>query len=264
MPPEQNTYTLLANWEILVTIVCMKRMQITVLIVILCVFGFLVWITQKDSFTKATIPDGLPSAATGLSALSQNGVTPMLQNPGSSQEQAKQQTDQTQQQQAQQQQTAQSSVQGPIKEDVRATISAQIRTSKGTIKVTLYNQDAKLAVKNFSEKAKAGFYKNLIFHRVEDWVIQGGDPKGNGTGGGATQTELNGKPFVTGSLGWAASSDMQIGQGARISNDSQFFITKSDASWLNETYTNFGIVEQGMDVVNSVKIGDKILDITVE
>lgn len=261
MPREQNTYTLLANWEILVTIVCMKRMQITVLIVILGVFGFLVWITQKDSFTKATIPDGLPSAATGLSALSQNGVTPLLQNPGNSQQQ---QTDQTQQQQTQQQQTAQSAVQGPIKEDVRATISAQIRTSKGTIKVTLFNQDAKLAVKNFADKAKAGFYKNLIFHRVEDWVIQGGDPKGNGTGGGMTQTELNGKPFVTGSLGWAASSDMQIGQGARISNDSQFFITKSDASWLDATYTNFGIVEQGIEVVKNIKIGDKILDITIE
>ncbi|MDP3940754.1 MAG: peptidylprolyl isomerase, partial [bacterium] len=153
--------------------------------------------------------------------------------------------------------------QGPVKEDLRATISAQIKTNRGTIGVILYNQDAKLAVKNFITKAKSGFYKNLTFHRVEDWVVQGGDPKGNGTGGGAFQSELNGKSFVTGSLGWAASSNMQVGQGARISNDSQFFIVKSDAPWLDPTYTNFGIVEQGMSIVNSIKIGDKIVEITV-
>lgn len=238
----------------------MKRMQITVLIVILCVFGFLVWITQKDSFSKTNIPPGLPGSSSGLSSLPPAELTPLLQNPGGQQGNPQAGGQQQAEQQAQQEQV----VQGPIKEDNRATISAQIKTSKGTIYVTLYNQDAKLAVKNFVDKAKAEFYKNLIFHRVEDWVIQGGDPKGNGTGGGSTQTELTGKPFVAGSLGFAASSNMQIGQGARISNDSQFFIVKSDAPWLDATYTNFGIVDQGLDIVSSIKIGDKILDIVIE
>lgn len=238
----------------------MKRMQVTVLIVILGVFGFLVWITQKDSFSKSSLPPGLPGISP-KNGLPPAELTPLLQNAGDQKAQQQQAAQQDQQQAQQQQEQV---VQGPIKEDVRATVSAQIRTSKGTIKVTLYNQEAKLAVKNFTTRAKAGFYKNLTFHRVEDWVIQGGDPKGNGTGGGATQTELTGKPFVTGSLGWAASSNMQIGQGARISNDSQFFIVKSDAPWLDATYTNFGIVDQGLDVVSSIKIGDKILDITVE
>lgn len=139
-----------------------------------------------------------------------------------------------------------------------ATMSATIKTSKGDIVLTLYRAYAPNTTQNFVNKAKSGYYKGMIFHRVEDWVIQGGDPQGNGTGGGGMQTELNEIPFVTGSLGVAR------GQDINISNDSQFFITKSDASWLTKQYTNFGVVTQGMDVVNSIKIGDKILRITVD
>lgn len=108
------------------------------------------------------------------------------------------------------------------------------------------------------KKAQSGFYNNLTFHRVEDWVIQGGDPKGNGTGGGDLPTELSEKPFVVGSVGVARGGDI------KISNDSQFFITKTEAPWLNNQYTNFGIVTDGMNVVNTIKIGDRILGITVE
>jgi cyclophilin family peptidyl-prolyl cis-trans isomerase len=233
-------------------------MQVSVLIIILIVFGLLVWLTQKDSFSKSSLPPGLPGVSPST-ALPPDGLSPLNQTAQNNQQAQAQQTQQSQQQAQQQEQV----VQGPIKEDNRATISAQIKTTKGTISIILYNQEAKLGVKNFIDKARSGFYKNLIFHRVEDWVIQGGDPKGNGTGGGVFQSELNGKSFVTGSLGWAASSNMQVGQGARISNDAQFFIVKSDATWLDPTYTNFGIVDQGMDIVNSIKIGDKILDITV-
>ena len=81
--------------------------------------------------------------------------------------------------------------------------------------------------------------------------------EGNGTGGGHMPTELNDKPFVTGSLGVARGGDISI------SNDSQFFITKSDASWLNHQYTNFGMVTEGMDVVDKIQIGDKIKSITI-
>jgi cyclophilin family peptidyl-prolyl cis-trans isomerase len=65
-------------------------------------------------------------------------------------------------------------------------------------------------------------------------------------------------PFKTGSLGIARGADI------RVSNDSQFFITKSDATWLDQKYTNFGEVTSGMDVVNSMAVGDKILSITVK
>lgn len=135
---------------------------------------------------------------------------------------------------------------------------AIIRTNKGNIELTLYQNETPKTVSNFATKAKEGFYNNLTFHRVEDWVIQGGDPKGTGTGGGEMDTELNNKPFVVGSLGVARGGNI------KISNDAQFFITKQDASWLNGQYTNFGIVTKGMEIVEKIAIGDKILGITVE
>ena len=152
----------------------------------------------------------------------------------------------------------------PVPADDPATVEASIsgvitiKTTKGDIALTLFKKDAPKTVENFIKKAKSGFYKNLTFHRVEDWVIQGGDPLGNGTGGGKMQTELNNKPFIVGSLGVAR------GQYINFSNDAQFFITKKESSWLDGQYTNFGIVEKGMDVVEKIQIGDKILGITIE
>ena len=137
-------------------------------------------------------------------------------------------------------------------------MTAVIKTDRGNIELTLYFQEAPNTVANFAQKSKSGFYNNLIFHRVEDWVIQGGDPLGNGTGGGSIPVEFNNQPFVIGSLGIASRGDGQT------QNDAQFFITKSDSSFLNGKYTNFGIVTKGMDVVEKIEIGDKILGITLE
>ncbi len=137
-------------------------------------------------------------------------------------------------------------------------IQAIIKTGKGNITLQLFDKDAPNTVKNFIQKEKSGFYNNLIFHRVENWVIQGGDPLGTGTGGSEMPTELNDKPFVVGALGVARGGNI------KISNDAQFFITKTDSQFLNKQYTNFGIVTGGMDVVNKIAIGDKILGITVE
>lgn len=152
----------------------------------------------------------------------------------------------------------------PVPADETATVEASIsgvvtiKTTKGDIALTLFKNDAPRTVENFIKKAKSGFYNNLTIHRVEDWVIQGGDPLGNGTGGGKMQTELNNKPFIVGSLGVAR------GQDINISNDAQFFITKKESSWLDGQYTNFGMVEKGMDVVEKIQIGDKILGITIK
>lgn len=132
---------------------------------------------------------------------------------------------------------------------------AVIKTNKGNITVELFNTEARKAVENFYVKSQTGFYNNLTFHRVEDWVIQGGDPKGNGTGGGTMPSEYNSKPFVTGSLGMAR------GGNKAISNDSQFFITKSPSDWLDNEYINFGTVTEGMSVVNRIQIGDTITGI---
>lgn len=136
-----------------------------------------------------------------------------------------------------------------------------IDTTKGKIVAKLYTEpEAGVAgtIKNFEDKAKAGYFNGLTFHRVEDWVIQGGDPDGNGTGGGDMPSEYNMVPFGIGALGVAR------GQDPAINNDSQFFITKTEAGFLDGQYTNWGQVTEGMDVVNAIAIGDKINSITVE
>lgn len=136
-----------------------------------------------------------------------------------------------------------------------ASMSAKIvlKTTKGDITLKLYPDVAPQTVKNFLTKAKSDYYKGLTFHRVEDWVLQGGDPAGNGTGGGKMPTELSDTPFKEGSLGVARGGDI------RISNDSQFFICTKDCAWLTGQYTVFGEVTEGMDIAKNMEIGDKIL-----
>lgn len=146
---------------------------------------------------------------------------------------------------------------GPANVVNKRPTAALIETSKGQI-VIFFHEETPKTVSNFTEKAKSGAYNNLTFHRVEDWVAQGGDPKGDGTGGGTMATEITNKPFVVGSVGVARGSDI------KVSNDMQFFITKKEAPWLFQQYTNFGIVARGIDVVNKLQIGDKIVKITME
>jgi len=135
---------------------------------------------------------------------------------------------------------------------------ATLVTSKGEIEIVFFGDAAPNTVRNFSEKAESGYYNNLTFHRVEDWVVQGGDPLGNGTGGGQMPTELNNNPFIRGSVGVARRENIEI------SNASQFFITKTDAPHLDSQYTNFGQVTSGMEVVDDLEIGDAIISINVQ
>jgi peptidyl-prolyl cis-trans isomerase B (cyclophilin B) len=228
-----------------------KYFYALVFIGIIAVFGGIVYITQSGSLVKSFISNNnMPTLPPDSSTL--QVITPATQQTG----QPAQQTEQVQT----------GGDMGPPK----ASISATLRTTKGTIIISLVLKDAPNAINNFVTKAKSGYYNGLTFHRVEDWVVQGGDPNSKtgagtvGTGGNAIQTELNANPFVVGSVGMAASGEMAVGQGARISNDSQFFIVKQNADWLNGQYTNFGMVIQGMDVVNKIQVGDKILGITVE
>lgn len=139
-----------------------------------------------------------------------------------------------------------------------AATQATIKTDKGDIVIKLYGNDAPNTVANFVRKADDGFYENLNFHRVEDWVIQGGDPLGNGTGGGKMATELNSVPFKEGSVGVARGGDI------KVSNDAQFFICTTDCAWLTGQYTNFGEVIEGMDIAKQIAIGDKIISVTYQ
>src|SRR5687768_11479006 len=136
-----------------------------------------------------------------------------------------------------------------------------IETTKGRIVLQLFTDpSAHVAgtILNFAQKTQAGYFNNLTFHRVEDWVIQGGDPQGTGMGGGNMTSEYNNIPFAAGSLGVARSTD------PATNNDSQFFITKKDSPHLTGQYTNWGRVTEGMDVVSQIAVGDKITSITIE
>ena len=130
-----------------------------------------------------------------------------------------------------------------------------IDTPKGTIVCSVAtDQAANVAgtIANFEKKAKEGFFDGLKFHRVEGWVIQGGDPTGTGSGGGKMPAEYNMLPFSEGALGVARGPDK-----ARNS-DCQFFIVKKDSNFLDGEYTNWGQVIEGMDVVKKIAIGDKM------
>lgn len=134
-----------------------------------------------------------------------------------------------------------------------------IKTPKGDIVIELRPDLAPKTVANFLAKFNSGYCDNLTFHRVEDWVIQGCDPAGNGTGGKTSlPTETSSAPFTAGAVGVA-----RMATPKELSNDSQFFITKTDSTFLNGEYTYFGQVVSGMDVVNQIAVGDKIISTTV-
>ncbi len=128
----------------------------------------------------------------------------------------------------------------------------------GSFTIALRPDKAPQTVDRFAGKAKSGFYDNLTFHRVEDWVVQGGDPLGTGTGGGRVPSEYNDLTFKTGAVGIAR------GQDPAFNNDSQWFVVLRDSTFLDRQYTNFGQVTAGMDAVRGIRIGDKIKSITIE
>ena len=126
---------------------------------------------------------------------------------------------------------------------------ATLHTNAGPITVTFFDDDAPKTVENFRKLAGDGFYDGLIFHRViKDFMIQGGDPEGTGTGGpGYTfEDEINDHKVVRGALAMANAGPN--------TNGSQFFIVTLDATpWLDGKHTNFGQVTDGMDVVDKLE-----------
>ena len=138
---------------------------------------------------------------------------------------------------------------------------AIIETEKGTIELELFEKDAPNTVANFEKLINEGFYDGLTFHRViPDFVIQGGC-NGNGTGGpGYTikcETEGNPNKHGTGALSMA--------HAGKDTGGSQFFITHSPQPHLDGVHTVFGhVIGNGMDVVNKIQQGDKMLHLYVE
>jgi peptidyl-prolyl cis-trans isomerase B (cyclophilin B) len=130
--------------------------------------------------------------------------------------------------------------------------TAVMHTNHGAIEIELFDDDAPTTVGNFRKLAGDGFYDGVIFHRViKDFMIQGGDPTGTGTGGpGYTfEDEINQHKIVRGALAMANAGPN--------TNGSQFFIVTTDAApWLDGKHTVFGRVVSGMEAVDSIEASD--------
>lgn len=135
-----------------------------------------------------------------------------------------------------------------------------LETSKGIIRFKLYPADAPNTVARIIELVNQGFYNGLLFHRVvPGFVVQGGDPVGNGTGGSGQKlkAEFNARRHVEGTVAMARAMDPD-------SADSQFYISLGTHPHLDRSYTVFGQVVEGMDVARKLEKGDKMISLRIE
>ena len=144
--------------------------------------------------------------------------------------------------------------------DVNKKYSAAFNTSRGEILCELFAKDAPKTVNNFVFLAREKFYDGTVFHRViPNFMIQGGDPTGTGSGGPGYQfaDELKGNPHKhqVGSLSMANAGPN--------TNGSQFFITHVVTNWLDGKHTVFGKVSSGQEVVNAIQAGDELVSVTI-
>jgi len=148
----------------------------------------------------------------------------------------------------------------PAEQITRDNAAAIIEMAKGgRIVIEFYPQDAPNTVDNFIKLTNKGFYNGLTFHRVEPgFVVQGGDPLGNGTGGpGYTiKAEFNAQKHLTGTVAMARSAHPD-------SAGSQFYICLEPQPFLDRNYTVFGQVIEGMDVVKGIVKGDVMKKVTI-
>ena len=135
-----------------------------------------------------------------------------------------------------------------------------VKTDKGDIEGVLYPSKAPVTVANFLNLAKRGYYDGLKFHRViPDFMIQGGDPTGTGSGGPGYRFEDECTP----DLKHDKPGIFSMANAGPGTNGSQFFITHVPTPWLDGKHTVFGSVTKGQDIVNAVAQGDKIKSIEI-
>ena len=147
----------------------------------------------------------------------------------------------------------------PMVIDVNKKYSAVIKTARGDLTLELYPQDAPVTVNSFVSLARKGFYNGLTFHRIiPSFMVQGGDPKGDGSGGpGYTiPDEINQRKHVTGALSMAKTAQPNTG-------GSQFFICFAPQPHLDGIHTVFGQLTQGTDVLKQLVIGDKMTEVII-
>ncbi|HZB45313.1 MAG TPA: peptidylprolyl isomerase [Pyrinomonadaceae bacterium] len=139
------------------------------------------------------------------------------------------------------------------------TVRAVVSTDKGAFTIELLPDDAPLNVDNFVELARKGFFNGITFHRVvPNFVIQGGDPRGDGNGGPGYQIrcEINQVSYNRGAVGMALSG--------KDTGGSQWFVTHSPQPHLDGGYTVFGRVTEGLEVVDRIARGDRIRSVTIK
>lgn len=141
--------------------------------------------------------------------------------------------------------------------------TATIYTSKGNMKVELYEKDAPLTVKNFCDLANKGFYDGLTFHRViPDFVIQGGCPDGTGMGGPGYKIKCE----LNGGNQYHDRGVLSMAHAGRDTGGSQFFIchSRTNTAHLDRNHTCFGKVVDGLDVIDAIRQDDEIEKIEIK
>jgi peptidyl-prolyl cis-trans isomerase B (cyclophilin B) len=141
--------------------------------------------------------------------------------------------------------------------------TATIKTAKGDMTVEFFDTDAPLTVANFCKLAKSGFYDGLTFHRVlPNFVIQGGCPKGTGTGGPGWTIKCE----TSGGNQRHDRGVLSMAHAGKDTGGSQFFVchSREGTAHLDRTHTCFGKVTKGVEVVDKIKAGDKIVSIEVQ
>ena len=139
---------------------------------------------------------------------------------------------------------------------------AEINTDKGVMKVEFFEKDAPGTVENFTKLAKDGFYDGLTFHRViPDFVIQGGCPDGTGAGGPGYNIDCE----LDGDNQYHDKGVLSMAHAGRNTGGSQFFVchSRTNTAHLDRNHTCFGKVVEGVEVIDDIRQGDKIVSIIV-
>jgi peptidyl-prolyl cis-trans isomerase B (cyclophilin B) len=140
--------------------------------------------------------------------------------------------------------------------------TAEIQTEKGTMKVEFFEKDAPNTVKNFTDLAKKGFYDGLTFHRViPNFVVQGGCPDGTGAGGPGYKIDCE----LDGENQFHDKGVLSMAHAGRNTGGSQFFIchSRDNTAHLDRNHTCFGKVVEGLDIIDDIRQGDKMIKVVV-
>ena len=141
-------------------------------------------------------------------------------------------------------------------------MKAEIKTNKGIMKVMFYEEDAPNTVANFVKLSKSGFYNGLTFHRViPEFVIQGGCPRGDGTGGPGYKIKCE----LNGGNQYHDRGVLSMAHAGRDTGGSQFFIchNRENTQHLDRHHTCFGRVYEGIEVIDQIRVNDIIESITI-